>query len=118
MPGGELGKTDWKRSDFNGLLVSGWTELGTVKRCKLYAPLKPDEHDLKRGQTERVARLTLTYSDIFGRKHAALFDFTTEQAWENVAYLRDIPADLADLAAAHRRQMVLLEAPPYSRSES
>jgi hypothetical protein len=77
---------DWKGG---GLPMGGDTEIGTTKRYKLYAPRKPSYGETLRGETEKVARLTLTYSDIFGRKHAAIFDLTALMQWENVDYLRD-----------------------------
>ena len=44
-----------------------------------------------------VAGMTLTYSDIFGRKHAAIFDLSPQRHRENVAYLRNIHKDSGEL---------------------
>jgi hypothetical protein len=41
--------------------------------------------------------LTLTYRDVYGRKHAAIFDHTVLKMWELVDYLPDITNDLADI---------------------
>lgn len=92
-PGSER-KIDWKGG---GLPMGGDTEIGTTQRYKLYAPRKPTVNETLRGETEKVARLILTYSDIFGRKHAAIYDLTAQFQWENVDYLRDIKQDLGDL---------------------
>lgn len=50
----------------------------------------------------RIARVTITYHDITGRKYASIFDFVhhdTERnrGWHMVAILRDIERDLYDL---------------------
>lgn len=43
------------------------------------------------------ARLTLTYTDIFGRRHASIFDYTIMHKWECVAILDDIPQTLDEM---------------------
>ncbi len=45
------------------------------------------------------ARLTLSYSDLFHRKHAVVYDFDTTGHWVAVAILEDIPEDLNDMDA-------------------
>jgi|GEM_PF-3503323 len=56
------------------------------------------------GPTERadrfLARLSITYQDIFGRKHASIFDLSDRGIWVNVAFLRHIARDLGDIDAA------------------
>ena len=44
-----------------------------------------------------AARLTLTYSDVFGLKHAAFFDLTTNNKWVCFAVRNEISKDLSDL---------------------
>ena len=44
-----------------------------------------------------VARLTLTYRDVFGRKHASIYDHTDRHRWTFVVHLDDIRNDLEDL---------------------
>ena len=51
------------------------------------------------GTTKRLkyaARLTLTYIDVFGIKHAAIYDYTALQEWKIVKHLR-VQHDLDDL---------------------
>ncbi len=43
-----------------------------------------------------VARMTLTYRDIFGRKYASIFDFTQTKTWVSVAIF-GIAKDIPDL---------------------
>lgn len=91
----------------------GQTMVGTTARIGAYAltpPPAPAHMDLVLGRAPIVeARLTLTYRDVFGRKHAAIFDYTSLQRWENAVFLAGIPSDLADLdlEARPRPDMVL-----------
>jgi len=91
-PGEQLTDTLWTRG---GPPITGDVEIvGNSKRFKLYAP-KRSTADA--GTPIRDARLTLTYSDVFGRKHAAIYDFTRQKNWETVAHLSNIDGDLADI---------------------
>jgi hypothetical protein len=47
-----------------------------------------------------LARLSITYQDIFGRKHASIFDLSDWGIWVNVAFLPNIEHGLAELQAA------------------
>lgn len=47
-----------------------------------------------------LARLSITYHDIFGRKHASIFDLSDRGLWVNVAFLPEIERDLSDIDAA------------------
>lgn len=49
-----------------------------------------------------LARLCITYQDIFGRTHASIFDLSAWGIWVNVAFLPTVERDLAeqDLATA------------------
>ena len=106
---GKESTLDWTGG---GLPTSGDTEIGTTKRYKLYAPRKPTFVQQQRGMADMIARLTLTYSDIFGRKHAAIYDLTTQMQWEHVAYLRDIADDLGDLEREYLSHIPVYMAPP------
>ncbi len=57
-----------------------------------------------------LARLSITYQDIFGRKHASLFDLSDRGIWVNVAFLTPIERDLGDLDAARQRVVVVATA--------
>jgi hypothetical protein len=58
----------------------------------LYLPAERAEHFL--------ARLSITYQDIFGRKHASIFDLSHWGVWDHVAFLPYIKRDLAEIEAA------------------
>ncbi len=49
------------------------------------------------GRILAIARLCLTYTDIFGCKHASMFDYTFDHKWVPIAFPRAIDADLMDL---------------------
>lgn len=74
----------------------------TIGAYTLHAPDKPSQAELMAGAPWIVARLTVTYHDVFGRKHAALFDYTAMPAWSVVAFLEDISHDLLDLDDRNR----------------
>jgi hypothetical protein len=92
QPGEQWPDERWSRG---GMPITGDTEIVEKdKRYKLYAP-KRSTADA--GTALRDARLTLTYTDLFGRKHAVIYDHTVLKTWEQVAYLSDIDEDLADI---------------------
>jgi hypothetical protein len=45
----------------------------------------------------RIARLTLTYHDIFGRKFASIYDYQSILGWICVGHFQDIEQDLREL---------------------
>jgi hypothetical protein len=53
-----------------------------------------------------LARLSITYQDIFGRKHASIFDLSDWGIWVNVAFLPNIEHDLAEIHAGKVPQPV------------
>lgn len=81
----EIGKT----------MLHGDTE---IKGYTLYAPPAPSLMEMQQdGKPYVVARLTLTYRDIFGRKHASISDYHDLYGWQPVVFLSDISDDLEDL---------------------
>lgn len=63
----------------------------TIDAHMLCAPDAPSSSDmLIGGATWRVLRLTLTYRDIYRRKHAAIFDYTSMRRWETVTIVENI----------------------------
>ncbi len=46
-----------------------------------------------------IGRITITYHDIFHRKHASIYDLVYGQKWQEVAFVDDIISDLGDLVA-------------------
>lgn len=106
-PGQDI-KKDWTAGSVPVRGDKEMVDITAAKRYRFYAPRQPTLAESQRGETEKVARLTLTYSDIFGRKHAAIYDFTMQHQWENVAYLRNIEQDLSDM-----EREALQDAPVY-----
>lgn len=49
------------------------------------------------GEPWPICRVTITYQDIFHRKHASIYDLVFKQEWQAVALLDDIVNDLDDL---------------------
>lgn len=44
-----------------------------------------------------ICRVTMTYQDIFHRKHASIYDLIFRQGWQVVALIDDVISDLNDL---------------------
>jgi hypothetical protein len=76
-------------------IVSGSTKIGdhTLEppRCQTRIGTWPLE------VYEALARLCITYKDVFGRKHLSVFDYGVNDDWVQVAFVADIEQDLADL---------------------
>lgn len=73
-------------------------------------PMVPEKilrssNPLKRSD-QYVARLTLTYSDVFGLKHASFFDLTNKNSWVCVAVKNNISSDLGDLNEKISREFI------------
>ena len=49
------------------------------------------------GEPWYMCRVTITYQDIFHRKHASIYDLAFQQRWQVVALIDDIINDLDDL---------------------
>ena len=49
------------------------------------------------GEPWYICRVTITYQDIFHRKHASIYDLAFRQKWQVVALIDDIINDLDDL---------------------
>lgn len=52
-------------------------------------------------RTPVLARLTLTYQDVEGRKHAAIFDYLERHGWRQITYLHNVPHTLDELNATY-----------------
>lgn len=88
----------------NAVFIVGGTMLAErdmISGCPVCVPQDrapessmPDSADLR---DRCIARLTLTYTDIFGIKHASVFDITTSGIWIGVAYLQHITKDIGDI---------------------
>ncbi len=61
--------------------------------------VSPEEQiDIQNGRGDKfIARLILTYHDIFGRKHASIFDFANRGVWVNRAFISDIAHDIGEM---------------------
>ena len=65
---------------------------------KLFAPRRSTRGEsIRGGHYNTLARLTLTYEDIFSHKHAAVFDYIDLYKWQCVALISDISTSLEDL---------------------
>ena len=79
---------------------------------KLNAPPEPTLAEITHGHMPvHAARVTITYQDVFGRKHASTFDYVqrwrgkpavfedlkTHGGWELVAFQIDLTSDLNDV---------------------
>jgi len=49
------------------------------------------------GKLWYICRVTITYHDIFHRKHTSIYDLAFQQRWQVVALIDDIENDLDDL---------------------
>ena len=66
-------------------------------RYTFNAPKQPLESPNISREPWRICRVTITYQDIFRRKHASIYDLVFRQGWQVVALLDDISKDLDDL---------------------
>ena len=93
---------------------------GTTEQYSLCPPLVDLPQDSVDGRLGYVARLTLTYRDVFGRKHASIYDHTDRHRWKFVVHLDDIRNDLEDMHTSVLRkvnQQVISESLEESPSE-
>lgn len=68
-----------------------------VKQYSFNAPPQPAWNPGGRQEPTCTCRVTLTYHDIFHRKHASIFDLMLNSGWQEVDFLEDTPQDLRDL---------------------
>jgi len=81
--------------------TSLFDETDRLQEYGLYVPT--EQATSASGRADRfIARLCLSYQDIFGRKHASIFDLSDRGVWVNQAFLSGIELDLADLNAAKK----------------
>ena len=81
-----------KFSEANKLIKSKnhtFTYAFNAPRQPLYPPTS--------GELWCICRITITYNDIFHRKHASMYDLTFRQIWQVVALIDDIENGLDDL---------------------
>jgi hypothetical protein len=82
----------------------GGTKLSYTHTISGYSFCVPRKHkparelrDIYSVEDPRLARLTLTYVDVFGDKHASIWDMSTSGAWVEVAILQNILKDIYDI---------------------
>lgn len=75
-----------------GTLVNGEDEIGGIK-------VGPSEREtsFQNPSPFVIGRLTITYSDIFGRKHATSIDYTKMERWEDPQISTNIPQGIDEL---------------------
>lgn len=94
-------KTNTGMTSINGNAVIG-AEPNTFT---LFAPPVPTGGDrMMLDIPGMAARLTITYHDVYGRKHASVFDFTDLGRWHGVRFLIDVPKDIEDLDREERQR--------------
>jgi hypothetical protein len=94
------GHDDEESSEIETVIIPGETTIGRDRQYNFYAPPLPSLDQILNSDTPTVvARLIVTYRDIFNRKHASIFDYTFQQEWRSVdgGFLPDIPKDIEDL---------------------
>jgi len=88
------------RAQFNcgGFILHCGDKIGEHSLCvpREYAPRR-ELRDLTDRTPRYRMRLTLTYSDVFGRRHASIFDYSTADTWSHVDFLKDIPQRLDEM---------------------
>jgi hypothetical protein len=89
---------------------------GTSKQYSLCPPSLNQRPDSIDGKYANVARLTLTYTDVFGRKHASIYDHTDWHRWKFVVHLEDIRNDLEDIVLNKVDQMEISY--PFEKNSS
>ncbi len=90
---------------------------GTGELYSLYPYFVDPVLDGVDGTYTYVARLTLTYADVFGRKHASIYDYTNRHRWKFVAHIDDIRKDLEAMAFSKSNQPIVSKSLEASRSE-
>ena len=86
-----------------GTTFDGDDKIGEYSLC-VPEERAPEQNFNQSDRRDRcIARLTLTYHDIFGRKHASIFDLTQTGGWVEIAIIPNIEHDLGDLHEAKGR---------------
>jgi hypothetical protein len=67
-----------------------------IQQNPLNAPAQPFWNPQQQEPT-CICRISVTYHDVFHRKHASIFDLVLNSGWQEVDTLEDIPQDLRDL---------------------
>lgn len=81
-----------------GSMMNGDVCINDEPSLTLFAPRRPTLNEVQFSTVYiALGRLTVTYSDVYARKHAAVWDLDNQQNWHFVASREDIPADLDDL---------------------
>ncbi len=70
----------------------------TIESETFYAPMQPPLGAiLSYDATTIEARLTVTYHDVFGRKHISMFDYTQQHEWRMIMIESNIAKDIQDI---------------------
>jgi hypothetical protein len=71
---------------------------------QLFAPRKPSLGEMHGGRYNVLARLTLTYQDIYARRHAAIFDYVDLYGWQCIGVPTEVSQDLESVDREARRR--------------
>ncbi len=62
-----------------------------IEKYSLNAPPLPTlGHLLNSNVSSHLARITVTYHDVFSRKHASIFDYIQYRGWQKIEFLPNI----------------------------
>jgi hypothetical protein len=81
-------------------IVIAETNRTITTKGQAYALNAPDQPLVSASQSKDpwcICRITITYQDIFSRKHASIYDLVFRQKWQVVGLKEDIVKDLEDL---------------------
>jgi hypothetical protein len=106
------GQEDEECSEIETVIIPGETTIGRDRQYTFYAPPLPSLDQILNSDTPTiVARLIVTYRDIFNRKHASIFDYSVQQEWRSVdgGFLPNIPKGIEDLDHEERMKRSALQ---------
>ncbi len=88
-------------SSFSTKVFSQAKKFIETKDHKQKYPFNAPKHPLESPNVSKepwcICRVTMTYQDIFHRKHASIYNLIFRQGWQVVAMIDDITNDLSDL---------------------
>jgi len=75
------------------ITLSPGSHISSDTEIKGYTLYVPDDED----HVGVLARFTLTYHDVFGRKHASIYDYHSQIGWMSRGHFSDIEYDIYEL---------------------
>jgi hypothetical protein len=75
------------------ITLTAGSNIGSDTVIKGYTLYVPDDED----HIGIIARFALTYHDVFGRKHASIYDYHSQMGWISRGHFSDIEYDIYEL---------------------